>query len=314
MGRPAEALASYEQARGSGERLARENPVGAQFQTTWPRVSATSATCQRDMGRPAEALASLEQARAIRERLVRENPSVTEFQRHLGEIQGDSRPPTEGHGSAGGGAGVARAGPHDPGAAARENPSVIEFQNDLAASHDMIGTLQHKMGRLAEALASHERGRLIRERLARENPSVTDSRATWLGATTISPSHSVHCDGRSRRWRRTTRPRDRGATGARAPRVARVRLQTRRDPEQYGRHRPGTAALRRGRAKLTQAVELQRKALAANPNHPQYRQRLDGSLGNLIKALDALGRTDLSARSPARAKGIWQLPPSASGP
>jgi hypothetical protein len=45
-----------------------------------------------------------------------------------------------------------------------------EHQIDLAWTHTNIGFLQRRMSRLAEAEASHERARAIRERLARQNP------------------------------------------------------------------------------------------------------------------------------------------------
>jgi hypothetical protein len=47
------------------------------------------------------------------------------------------------------------------------------------------------------------------------------------------------------------------------------------------------------RAKLTQAIEWQRKALAANPNHPTYRRFLANHLTNLIRAAEGLRRADL---------------------
>src|SRR5207302_924273 len=49
------------------------------------------------------------------------------------------------------------------------------------------------------------------------------------------------------------------------------------------------------RAKLTRAIEWQRKALAAYPDHPDYRRYLDNHLGNLIAAVEGLGRADEAA-------------------
>ena len=47
---------------------------------------------------------------------------------------------------------------------------------------------------------------------------------------------------------------------------------------------------------LLQAVELERKALAANPNSPIYRRYLDDELQNLIRAAKGLGRADEAER------------------
>ncbi|HKI20691.1 MAG TPA: hypothetical protein VKA15_22565, partial [Isosphaeraceae bacterium] len=44
-----------------------------------------------------------------------------------------------------------------------------------------------------------------------------------------------------------------------------------------------------GRAKLTRAIELQRKALATNPANPTYRKFLADHLRNLITASRGLG-------------------------
>ena len=48
----------------------------------------------------------------------------------------------------------------------------------------------------------------------------------------------------------------------------------------------------KAREALVQAVELERRALAASPNSPLYRGYLDGELQNLIRATQGLGRAD----------------------
>jgi tetratricopeptide (TPR) repeat protein len=83
-GRPAEALASYEQARPILERLARENPSVTDFQRDLAMSLINIGNLQSEAGRPAEALASYEQARPILERLAREHPESPEFASDLG--------------------------------------------------------------------------------------------------------------------------------------------------------------------------------------------------------------------------------------
>src|ERR1017187_7906486 len=51
----------------------------------------------------------------------------------------------------------------------------------------------------------------------------------------------------------------------------------------------------KARAKLMQAIELQRKALAIIPNDPNYWQLLVNHLESLIKAEEGLGHADLAA-------------------
>ena len=47
-------------------------------------------------------------------------------------------------------------------------------------------------------------------------------------------------------------------------------------------------------AEITQAIEWQRKALAASPGNPTYRQLLTNHLANLILDAQGLGRADLA--------------------
>jgi tetratricopeptide (TPR) repeat protein len=51
------------------------------------------------------------------------------------------------------------------------------------------------------------------------------------------------------------------------------------------------------RETLTRAIVWQRKALAADPNHPNYRQFLANHLENLIRAAKGLGRADEAAKA-----------------
>jgi tetratricopeptide (TPR) repeat protein len=62
---------------------------------------------------------------------------------------------------------------------------------------------------------------------------------------------------------------------------------------------PDLAAQRyeQARTRLREAVDWQKKALAANPRHPAYRQFLANHLKNLIKAAQGLGRTDEAAQA-----------------
>ena len=45
------------------------------------------------------------------------------------------------------------------------------------------------------------------------------------------------------------------------------------------------------------AIEWQRKALAANPDNPNYRQSLGNHLSNLVSAAEGLGRRDLAEQA-----------------
>ena len=297
-GRPAKALASLEQACAIYERLARENPSVTQFQSDLALCHHNVGLLQVETSRPAEALASYAQSLAIKERLTRENPSVTEFQSglassldNIGRLQSMMGRPEEARVS------------YERSLAiwerlARENPSVIEFQSELADSHNNVGGMQRETGQPTEAMASFERGLAIRERLARENPSVTQ----FQGG--LANSHNVIALLR----RATGRPAEALASFEQS-RAIQERL-AREQPESAGRASSLGGVLNNmalidlderqfesARAKLTRAIEWQRKALAANPNHPTYRQFLANHLNNLIRAAKGLGRADEAAEA-----------------
>jgi tetratricopeptide (TPR) repeat protein len=59
----------------------------------------------------------------------------------------------------------------------RANPDVAEIRNDLARCYSQIGLVLNVIGQPAEALASAEKARLLREALVAANPSVTGYRS-----------------------------------------------------------------------------------------------------------------------------------------
>ena len=83
-GKPAEALAAYEQARAILERLARENPTVTEFQADLAESHNNIGLCSRDTGKPAEALAAYEQARAILRAAGAEHPESPDYASDLG--------------------------------------------------------------------------------------------------------------------------------------------------------------------------------------------------------------------------------------
>jgi tetratricopeptide (TPR) repeat protein len=52
---------------------------------------------------------------------------------------------------------------------------VTQYQRDLAASHNNIGNALYQTGKLTEALAAYESALAIKQKLADDNPSVTQT-------------------------------------------------------------------------------------------------------------------------------------------
>jgi len=297
-GRPAEGLASHERARAIQERLARENPSVTEFQSDLALSHNAIGVLQSATGQPAEALASYERAREIWERLARENPSVTEFQRYLagvhnniGNLQSATGQPAEALAS------------YEQARAIRErlaraNPSVTEFQSNLAASHFNIGYLQGQTGRTAEALASVDQARAIWERLARENPSVTQFQSD------LAQSHNNIGALQREMGRLADALASHEQARATRERLARDHPESPDFASQLGGTLSNMAVIDldqrhfdKTRAKLTRAIEWQRKALAANPNHSTYRQFLANHLTSLIRAAEGMGRAAEAAEA-----------------
>ena len=70
----------------------------------------------------------------------------------------------------------------------REYPTVTAYKRELASSHQAIGNLLNAAGHTAEARQSNRLALTIRERLARENPTIVADQRTRLRANTQSLS------------------------------------------------------------------------------------------------------------------------------
>jgi eukaryotic-like serine/threonine-protein kinase len=290
-GQRAEAMTSYERARAIRERLVRENPSVTEFQCDLAKNHNDIGTLQHVTGRRAEALASYEQTRVIWERLERENRLATAFQgglawsyHNIGILQNETGRQAEAMASFEKALAIRER-------MASENPSVTAFQRDLARSHNDLGGVQYATGRRAEAQVSVDRARAIWERLSTENPSVRDFQAglAWCHHNTGvmrgengRPTEALASyEQASAIWERLARENSQSLMfasnlGGTLGKMAGIDLAERRWSD--------------ARAKLTRAIDWQRKAMAANPNDPDFRRSLAVNLAKLIDASEGLGR------------------------
>ena len=147
-----------------------------------------------------------------------------------------------------------------------------------------IGTRRWR--RTASALA-------IFERLARENPSVTEFQSRLavcynnigsLQSGTGHPDQALESHGRATAIlerlarERPDSPDDASQAGGTLNNMAVIDLEAKR--------------FEQAREKLQQAISWQEKALATNPGNPTYRQFLRNHLANLVTAARALGNDD----------------------
>ncbi len=176
---------------------------------------------------------------------------------------------------------------------ARENPSVIELQIKLAASHAFLGLQQSATGLTAGALASLKQAQAICERLARKNPSVIDFQSgssgshISIGALQIKAGRSAEALASFEEAHTIL------------DRLAREQPESRWIASDLAETLDYLAYIDlcrrefdKARSKLIQAIEWQRKALATNPDHPDYRKQLAHQLANLVLAASGLCRAD----------------------
>ncbi len=255
---------------------------------------------------------SYSKALAIQEPLVRGSPGVTKFQSvlaainfNIGNLERNTDHPDRALRSYSKALAI-----QEP--LVRDNPSVTQFQGSLAEIHNRIGLLQSEAGHPVEALESHSKALAIWERLARE---------------------PQRCPVPARPGRKSQRHRGTPARDGPSGPGTGVARQGAGDPRAAAREHPespdyasdfgGTVKnmatidldakrFEQARDKLHRAISWQKKALAANPGHPTYRQFLRNHLTNLINAAKALGNEDearaaqheldeLAANDPAKA-------------
>jgi hypothetical protein len=195
----------------------------------------------------------------------------------------------------------------------RADPSNSDYEAGLATIENCRGNFLSKMGNVTGARRAYDAAREIQERLARDHPAVT-AYAQVLATTQNNLGLLLADTGDPAGARRAY-----DAAREIQERLAREHPEMRDVANALGGTLHNMALLdlnaRRwlpARALLKQAITWQKKALAANPRNPQYRQFLSGHLTNLIQAADALGNdaevadarrelAELAASDPARA-------------
>jgi serine/threonine-protein kinase len=241
-------------------------------------------------GRLGEARDAYGKALAIRERLARDNPTVTELQQGLatsheriGSLLGQTGQPIDALAAFERARVIQERLTHD-------NPSATQFQSELARTHCNIGVMLSQLGKPAEAVAAYGRARAVQERLVRDNPSdiqfqqdlanSLNNMANLLGENgkPAEALAALKCAREIRERLAREHPESPGYAsdlGATLHNIATPDLHARRFGE--------------ARKRLREAILWQKKALAANPRHPTYRQFLANHLTNLIAAARGLG-------------------------
>lgn len=294
-GQPAQALVAYEEAKKIQEGLVRENPAVIEFASALAKTHHDLGTLLSEIGKPVEALAAYGEARKILARLVRDNPSVNKYASALAQSHNDL------------GGLLADAGKFDDALAfyeeakriqeklTRDNPTVTEYGNGLARIYRHSGLDFNLAGKPVEALAAFEEAKKIQERLVRENPTVTDfSYALALSHNSIG--NLLHQTGKPDQalgayeqaktlferlaLKNPAVAEFESSLGGTLNNLAVLHLEAKRFAE--------------ARILLVDAVQHQKRALEAYPQHRIYREFLVNHFTKLLETAAGLGDPKLA--------------------
>ncbi|MFO0961127.1 MAG: serine/threonine-protein kinase [Isosphaeraceae bacterium] len=307
MGRPVAALEAYERARLIRVRLSQDHPAVTEYQAGLADSHNNIGILKGGMGRTAEALDAYEKARAIRAQLVDEYPTLGEYGARLAESHENIGILLN---SAGRYAEAMEA--HEQARAIRtrlaeDYPEIAGYRSRLADSLDKIAFIFAATGRLSDSLNSHEQARAIRTRLVDDNPDL-DEYANDLANCLSNIGLLLNATGRAVEARQEHE---------RSLAVRAGLVEKHPDIAQYASglggalHNIALIEMRQSqfdqaRRRLSDAMNCQKKALASDPRHSQYRLFFENHLALGIEVAKRLG-LDAEATELARELAEFRL-------
>jgi eukaryotic-like serine/threonine-protein kinase len=295
---PNEALKAFKLQNAGLKKLADANPTDSAIQDGFANSYMGIGLNLRLTGRLVEALEAYRSAEAILQKLADAEPAVPDHRSHLARAQGDIAAALWGLGEP---AEALKA--HESAVAislkvADENPAVTSYQVELANAYTNMGSQLGVTGKPAEALKALESALKIRQKLADANPAdVHFQEAVAAGHDNVSLALKMN---------RET---------AQALKASELGLSIRR---KLARERPDSPELmsalgnclsnqssfdfnakryEAGCVLVREAIEWQRKALAASPTNAKYRELLSRHLSKMISATQAAGLEEEAAEA-----------------
>jgi serine/threonine-protein kinase len=291
-GQDTEALKAYSEALVIRQKLANDNPAVTNFQSYVAHTHNNIGLLLSRIGQKVEALDAHKSALAIRRKLAEENPKVIQFQNDLAASHNN--------------VGILLSQTGQPDAAikalremlaiqqklAADYPEDTWFQKSVATGHNNIGSLLNANGQMDEAMKAYEKALMIRQKLANDNPTETEFRndlAASYGniarqlSQTSQPDAALKAHRAALAIRRklaeenTQSPDFASYLGATLNNIGLIELNKKRFDE--------------ARFQFREAIEWQRKALAANPANLESRKFLINDWTNLIIVCRELGDT-----------------------
>jgi tetratricopeptide (TPR) repeat protein/tRNA A-37 threonylcarbamoyl transferase component Bud32 len=298
-GKPAEAMKSFDRALAIWRKLTDAHPTVTEFQNNLASIHMLIARLQDGN----EALESQRRAAAIWKKLIDAHPTVTAYRYNLAGVltnmagtQHNMAQTMKSRGDNAEALALFQKARSNSEAAVRADGANVLAQVNLSNHHWAIGKLLEETGKPAEALESCKRALAIRRRLADEHPADPGF------LNTVADFHNdIGIQEQT-----LGKPAEAMASYEQS-RVIKERL-TRNHPESpdfacglagalsnMAELDLGSKRFEEARARLRQAITLQKKALATAPRHATCRAFLTIHLDVLVKADKELGRADEAA-------------------
>jgi serine/threonine-protein kinase len=306
IGSKKEALAAYQRGRAILQKLAVDQPNGAQLPE--PLAEALAGSCnniavlQRMLGDPGAALESFQQACAVLEPF-RNRPGSTKLHEalagtyvNLGVLKDQAGEPT------------AALHCYEQardllGKLVQDQPTAPQLQRLLAGTWINIGVLQQRRGERAAALHSHAQAHDLAAKLVHDHPDVILFRNDLaqsqhnIGVVTAEPTAALQA---------LERARDLRAELVRSnPAVTQFRSDLAETYHSLAHNLSKLARPQEALAAYQQAITLQRVAVEKVPEMTQYRQRLSGHYHNLAELLRRLGCPGEAADASRECQKLW---------
>ena len=177
-GKPAEAEAEYRKALAIYQKLADDNPAVTDFRSRLADSHDNLGYLLSNTGKPAEAEAEFRKALAIQQKLADDNPAVTEFRSGLALSHNNLGCLAVEHGQAGGGGGRVPQGWRSSRSWPTTTPPSPTSAAAWRTATSTSAILLSNTGKPAEAEAEYRKALALWQKLADDNPAVTEFRSS----------------------------------------------------------------------------------------------------------------------------------------
>ncbi len=302
-GKPAEAMKEQQKALEIEQRLVDANPTHLDYQNALARSYNGIGNRLSEAGKPAEAMKAFEAALAIEQKLADRNPSLTVHQDLLASSHHEI--------------GLLLTNSGKANAAMKAYESALAIRRNLASQHPESPEYASNLGGTLNNIATIELNSNHPEQARVKLREAIEWQLKALAANPANPTYRQFLTNHLVNLNKAARsPGDFQGVADGLRELAKKHLESPGFANDLGvtLHNIAMMELREkrfaeGRDRLREAVEWQRKALAANPANPTYRQTLATHLEELARVAAILGSVEESHRARRELEAIQSLDP-----